>query len=257
MKRRDFLAASGLVTAASLSRWSDAADMPADPKQYLELRQYTFASMDRQSQFDAFLAQAAIPALNKLGIKPVGVFKSDENTDLYVLIPHTSLATVTTANTRLLASTAYQQAGKAVLNSPMDDPIYTGLNSSLLLAFDQCPKVEVPSSVETRVFQMRIYQSHNTVKAKNKIEMFNRGGEIALFRKTGLTPVFFGESLVGTNLPNLTYMVGFDDTETQQKAWDTFVNTDEWKAMSRDPYYSDNVSKITNLQLRPAGSSQI
>ncbi len=258
MKRREFLAASGFAAAAPLSQIAAAADAPTDAKQVLELRQYTFLSQHQQDVFNTFLTTAAIPALNRFGIKPIGVFKmaDDENADLFVLLPHPSLESIATANTQLLASEEYRRAGGAVLNSPMDKPIYTSLNSSLLWSFDKCPRVEVPSQKTSRVFQLRIYQSHNTARAKNKIEMFNRG-EIALFRKTGLLPVFFGETLVGTNMPNLTYMVGFDDTDAQKKAWDTFTATDEWKKMSSDPYYRDNVSKITNLQLKPTSASQI
>jgi len=217
------------------------------------------ASAEKQAVFDTFLAEAAIPALNKLGVGPVGVFKMAEGDDagLWVLLPHASLESVAMANTKMLADEQYQQAGRAVLSCPKDAPAYERLESSLLLGFDQCPKVEVPSRKDTRVFQLRIYESHNTIMAKRKVEMFNEGGEIALFRRTGLNPVFFGESLVGSKMPNLTYMVGFDDAEAQKKAWQTFGGHPEWKAMRSKPYFKNTVSNITNLVLRPAGSSQI
>ncbi len=259
MKRREFLAASCVAGAAGLSGMASAARKPVGSKQYLELRHYELASAEKQKAFDNFLAKAAIPALNRLGIAPVGVFKMAENEDanLWVLIPHNSLESVAGANTKMLADKQYQQAGKAVLNCPKDDPAYERVESSLLLAFDECPKVEVPSKKDSRLFQLRIYESHNTTKAKRKIEMFNKGGEIALFRRTGLKPVFFGESIIGGKIPNLTYMVGFDDTDAQKKAWGTFGGHPEWKKMSTDPYYKDTVSNITNLVLRPTAASQI
>ena len=46
---------------------------------------------------------------------------------------------------------------------------------------------------------------------QKKIEMFNTGGELALFREVGMDPVFFGEALLGTRVPNLTYMLGGRD----------------------------------------------
>jgi hypothetical protein len=180
-----------------------------------------------------------------------------DDAGLWVLLPHPSLESVASANTNILANERYQQAGHTVLNCPKDDPAYQRMESSLLLAFDHCPKVEIPSQKDTRVFQLRIYESHNTVKAKRKIEMFNEGGEIALFRRTGLNPVFFGESLVGGKMPNLTYMVGFDDSDAQKKAWDTFRNHPDWQQLRSRPYFQDTVSNITNLVLRPAVSSQI
>ena len=262
MNRIEFFAASCLAIAALISAGcaeQHRTATGAGSKQYLELRHYEMSSVEQQQTFDHFLADAAIPALGRLGIGPVGVFKmaDNENQDLWVLIPHNSLESVFTTNTIMLADQEYQQAGKAVLNSPKNKPAYKRLQSALLLAFDRCPKVEVPSKKDSRVFQLRIYESHNTTMAKRKIEMFDEAGEIALFRQTGLNPVFFGESIIGGKMPNLTYMVGFDDTDAQKVAWDKFRQHPEWKKMSSDPYFKDAVSNITNLVLRPTASSQI
>lgn len=257
MKRRDFLTVLVLAVAATISACTNE---PSGGKQYLELRHYEFASAEKQKAFEDFLGKAAIPALNKQGIQPVGVFKDTDDKKgpgLWVLIPHNSLESVITANTKMLADKKFTTAGSDVLNSPMKDPVYKRFTSSLLLGFDKCPKVETPTRKAGRLFQLRIYESHNAIKAKRKIEMFNTGGEIDLFRLTGLNPVFFGESITGTKMPNLTYMLGFDDADAQKKAWGAFINRPEWKKISSDPYYVDTVSNITNLVLRPSASSQI
>ena len=228
--------------------------------QFLELRHYEFASADQQAAFGQFLSDAAIPALNRQGISPVGGFQEIEKDKLglYVLLPHPSLASIGTANTLLLADKTYLKAGVAVIESPKQKPGYQRFESTLLLAFDDCPKVEVPTKKATRVFQLRIYESHNTTKAKRKIEMFNEGGgEIAIFRETGLNPVFFGETIAGKLMPNLTYMVGFDDEAAQEAAWSAFRIHPEWKRISKLDYYKGTVSNITNIVLRPAACSQI
>jgi len=87
--------------------------------------------------------------------------------------------------------------------------------------------------------------------------MFNEGGEIAIFKKTGLQPVFFGETLIGPKLPNLTYMLVFDDMVTRDEKWDTFRRDPEWKKLSANPTYKDTVSNITDIILQPARYSQI
>ncbi|MHC5075464.1 MAG: hypothetical protein ACYTFM_03430 [Planctomycetota bacterium] len=99
MKRREFLASSCLA-AVSLSQLAKAADEPTGSRQYLELRHYEIASAEHRKVFDDFLAKAAIPALNHLGVSPVGVFKSveNENYDLWVLAPHNNLESAVTAN---------------------------------------------------------------------------------------------------------------------------------------------------------------
>jgi len=87
--------------------------------------------------------------------------------------------------------------------------------------------------------------------------MFNEGGEIAIFKKTGLQPVFFGETLIGPKLPNLTYMLAFDDMVTRDEKWGTFRSDPEWKELSANPAYKDTVSNITDIILQPARYSQI
>ena len=126
-----------------------------------------------------------------------------------------------------------------------------------MLAFDGASQVEVPTRADTRLFQLRIYESHSTERAKKKVEMFNEGGEIAIFRRCGMPPVFFGEALVGSSLPNLTYMLGFKDEAAMESGWGAFRKDPDWRSLSRDEAYKDTVSNITNLVLRPASSSQI
>jgi hypothetical protein len=263
MKRREFIAASCLAGAVGLSQAVKGVPAPADGKLYLELRQYHFASAEKRDLFDAFLFQAAIPALNRLGVKPVGAFKLETEqkgadiNDLFVLIPHKTLASVATVNTLLLQDADFLAKGSEVLDTPSKkEAVYQRFESSLMLGFDACPGVEVPTKAPERLFQLRIYESHSTPKAKRKVEMFNKG-EIAIFRATGLDPVFFGEALVGVKLPNLTYMVGFENAEAQKAAWDAFRVHPDWKKMSSDPYYKHTVSNITNLVLKPTAASQI
>ena len=87
--------------------------------------------------------------------------------------------------------------------------------------------------------------------------MFNEGGEIDVFRKTGLRPVFFGETLAGPLMPNLTYMLVFDSEESQAEHWDEFRNHPDWLALREDKQYKDTVSNVTDFILRPASFSQI
>ena len=66
--------------------------------------------------------------------------------------------------------------------------------------------------------------------------MFNKG-EIAIFRRAGLTPVFFGETLVGADMPNLTYMLVYEDMAAHDKQWSAFGADPEWKKLSTTPGY--------------------
>ena len=237
-------------------------------KQVIELRTYHFASPEKQSAFEQFLKGVAIPALNRAGVRPVGVFrmlKADnpdlgleaDSTDLLVLLPFPDVATALSLPGVLDMDKEYQDAGQSILRSTKEDPAYTRYESSLLLSFDGIPTIEVPGLADTRILQLRIYESHNADRALRKIEMFNTGGELALFREVGMDPVFFGQAIAGGKLPNLTYMLSFKDDDSRKAAWDKFMKHPAWIKMKDDPKYKDTVSAITNIFLRPAQGSQI
>lgn len=252
------------LVLAGVARRADATV----PQQVLELRTYRFASEQKLQTFAGFLAEAYVPALNRAGVKPVGVFrllKADnpklhleaDELKLTVLLPHDALASALALAERLAADTVLTPQAAATLGTPQKDPLYERFETQLLLGFRACPRVEVPTSAATRVLQLRIYESHNDERALRKIEMFNEGGEIALFRRLGMAPVFFGQSLAGTALPNLTYMLGFASLAAMDAAWAAFLQDPEWARLRIDPRYADTVSRITNLILRPLPGSQI
>lgn len=271
MKRRDFLktslAASTLAGAAAwlAPRSASAADAaPAAGREFYELRLYHLRRGSKQKLFDDFMKNAAIPAMNRAGIGPVGVFNvmtGPDSPTAYVLQPFKSAADFATANDRVRADADYQKLGAEFINAPATDPAYVRVESSLMVAFPGMPRLEVPADIKgksSRVFELRTYESHSKKANQKKIEMFDIG-EIAIFRRAGLWPVFFGETLVGAKLPNLTYLLGYADMAARDKAWGAFGGDPEWRKLSSTPGYTDPeiVSNISNVMLRPAGYSQI
>ena len=129
-----------------------------------------------------------------------------------------------------------------------------------MMAFEAMPRVEAPKPASpSRVFELRTYESHNEGAGLKKIEMFEKGGEIAIFRRVGLTPVFFGRTVIGPSMPNLTYMVTFPDAAARDKAWATFRDDPEWVKLRQTAGYS-NAEILTNITiplLRPTDYSQI
>jgi len=259
MNRREFLATgvAGL-TATNLADGAQAAGNPSQ-RQFLEWRQYHLRTGAKKNMVGDFLKNVGIAALNRIGVKPVGVFTpvyGPSNAKLYVLLVHNSLESVLNASARLLEDKEVQDKGAAFLDATMSEPAYVRFESSLLAAFSHMPKLEAPALKE-RIFELRIYESHSAKMGKRKVQMFNEGGEIAIFKKTGLTPVFFGETIIGPNLPNLNYMLAFKDMVDRDQKWQVFRDDPDWKKLSADPTYRDTVSNITDIILRPTEYSQI
>lgn len=257
MDRRRMLQNTGLITAAALG--GAASSQAADMKQFFELRSYEIESEDQKRAIAEFAGAAAIPALNRIGIEPVGVFEPEEGLGpVYILLPHRSILSFATMGEKLMQDDSLYEKGADFLNAPAASPMYSRIESSLFEAFDGMPKLERPVESEGRIFQLRIYESPSVLTGLKKIEMFNRG-EIEIFRKTGLHPVFFGQAIAGPKMPNLTYMLSFKSMEEQKANWKTFVNHPDWQELKSIPEYADKkiLSNITNIQLKPMACSQI
>ena len=95
---------------------------------------------------------------------------------------------------------------------------------------------------------MRTYESYSELKALKKVAMFN-AGEIAVMQELGLSPVFYGQALVGRDLPHLTYMLCSPDIETHKRNSAAFGMHPVWVRLRTTR------STPTPSRRSPAGSS--
>ena len=273
MNRRDFVSAamaSGgawlAAGAAAGAQGSGAGRAAERTSEYYELRHYRLRRGPGQGIVDAYLRTAALPAWQRAGVGPVGVFSvmiGADNPTFHVLLVHKSFDSIASLPERLAADAEYEKAAAPYLNAEATAPAFVRIESSIMRAFETVPKLELPfgggeAGRRSRIFELRTYESHSEKASKKKIEMFNRG-EIAIFRRAGLTPVFFGETLAGANMPNLTYMLVYEDMAAHDKQWAAFGADPEWKKLSGLAGYgnADIVTNITSVYLRPAAYSQI
>jgi len=264
MQRRTFLQLAGATAGLGLmaiARGDDQPPVDTSKAQTYELRTYHFKTAEKRDAYEKFLGDAAVPALNRLGIQPVGVFtladqKGPEATDLWLFLPHESVQSVIDLEPRLAADTEYQNAGKEILLAGKSDPAFTRFDTQLLYAFASHPRLTPPPKQPDRVFELRQYENPNEERALNKVKMFN-SGEIPLFDRAGMPGVFFGEAFAGPKLPHLTYMVFHENQDAAKKNWAAFGGDPDWQKLKNDPIYLDNVSNIVARFLRPSEASQI
>lgn len=251
MERRDFLGSS-LAAGAGLG-----AQERKEGREFYELRLYHLLIPKREG-FNAFMREGLVPALNRAGIKTVGAFNvmiGPDSPTVYLLIPYPSLDALLATRQRLEADAAYQKA----LQAPAADPLFVRMESSLLEAFESVPRLEVPKK-EARMFELRTYESPTEPAHLKKMEMFTpKLGELEIFRRAGLQPVFFGRTLVGPRLPSFTYMLTYPDMAARTKNWAAFIGDPEWKKLSATPGYTDPeiMTNISNVFLSPAPYSQV
>jgi len=230
---------------------------------YYEIKIYHVDNSVQAERVDSYLKDAYLPALHKAGITSVGVFKpvADDTTFgslIYVFIPYKTISQYLKLPIQLEKDRDYQKAGREFLDAPYDDPPFARYESILLKAFINMPGFMPPvytNPAGERIYELRSYESATEEKAAKKIEMFNKGGEIALFQKLGFNPVFFGEVLLGSHKPNLMYMTSFQDMKTHDEKWVLFRNDPEWEKMSGLEEYKNTVSKADVYLLHPTSYS--
>ena len=257
------LAAAALAGLHQTVPKAKAADTAAGSTQeFYELRVYRLKDAANQKLLDGYLEKAGIPALNRLGAKPVGVFTEIEakgGPAVFVLIPHSSPSAFASTAARLPMDEEYLKAAAEYLAVDKSHAVFDRIDSWLLLAFSGMPKLELPAyckEKKPRVFEMRTYESYSEATALKKVQMFN-SGEIEVMKEVGLGPIFYGQALVGRDLPHLTYMLSGETQEAHKKHFADFVKHPIWNKLKNDPQYADTVSKITSRFLTPTSYSQI
>jgi hypothetical protein len=257
MERRKMLAAMGASALAS----GRAAEMDSTVT-YLELKIWKLHNSAEQQpeRVSDFLEQGLGPALNRAGGKLVGAFANVISQDgpYYVTISQfKSVAAFGDALNALRSDAKYEEQATKLAAGP--GVPFVRLESSLLRCFDKMPQPAVEAaSGHSRIFELRTYESQSFTTLTRKVGMFNNG-EMQIFERLRMRPVFFGETLVGPRQPNLMYMLSYDNLDARDRLWREFGSDPAWQKLKSQPGLSDPeiVQNISNVILRPLAFSPI
>ncbi len=232
---------------------------PPAGQQYYEIKIYRISDPAQATVIDKYLKDAFIPAMHRAGIEKVGVFKPVEADTaygrlIYVFIPYETPDQYFKLATGLENDKVYQSAGKEFLDAPYNNPPFVRYESIFMKAFSYFPQMKVYSFTTPpgeRIYELRSYESATEAKALKKIEMFNEGGEIAIFEKIGSNPVFWGQVLFGSLKPRLMYLTTYADMKSHDEHWLAFRNSPEWKTLSSMEEYRNTTSKTKAFLCHP------
>lgn len=253
---RIFLVCLSLISLFLIIAW---ATPKKTQRTFYQLTVYHYNNQAQEKVLDNYLQLALLPALHRMQIKEVGVFKSMANDTskakmLYVLIPVKSLDIVPTMADKLAADKDYQASGNSYINAVYTEPPYTRIEKILLQSFAMAPQLKVPklsAAKKDRVYELRSYESATEKIFRNKVHMFNEGDEIGLFAKLNFNAIFYSEVIAGSKMPNLMYMTSFESMKDRDAHWKTFGSDPIWKKLSTMTEYQNNVSHIDITFLRP------
>jgi len=177
-----------------------------------------------------------------------------------VLIPFRSLDEFEKLDATLEKDKQYYEDGKDYIDATFDNPPYVRIEKTLLKAFSKMPNLAVPdlkSPVTERIYELRSYEGYTEKIYRNKVQMFNAGDEVGLFKRLGFSAVFYGEVISGSTMPNLMYLTTFENQTSRDEHWKAFGEDPQWKKLVAMPEYQHNVSKNVTLFFKPTAYSDI
>jgi hypothetical protein len=234
-------------------------------REFYQLKVYNFSDRSQEDRLDKYLKDAYLPALHRAGINTVGVFKpvessGDHGKKIYVLVPFQTMDQFVRIDDVLEKDQQYITAGKSYIEARFDNPPYDRIESYLMRAFKDMPRLRVPGHSTPpgdRIYELRSYESATEDLYKRKVHMFNEGGEINIFEKLNFNAVFYGEVLSGSSMPNLIYMTTFPDMKTRDEYWGIFRADPDWDVLKVVEYYNNTVSRNNTFLLHPTDYSDI
>ena len=230
---------------------------------FYQIQVYRLNSKAQETRTDNFLKMAYLPALHRAGIKTAGVFKpiaSDtiSGNQIIVWLPLTSPDQLDKLQSTLAKDAVYQTAGADFLNAPFDNVPFQRKESILLKAFPEAPAFFIPkhkTKPSDRIYELRSYEGPTENLFRQKVKMFNQGGEIKIFKSLDFNAVFYAEVISGSTMPNLMYLTTFADMAAHDAHWDAFRNHPDWKKLSALSEYQHTVSKSVKMLLYPTDYS--
>ncbi|MDO5308074.1 MAG: NIPSNAP family protein [Planctomycetia bacterium] len=280
MERRDFITSAvvgGLAATATTARADliipgrTRTERRARPvgevveekqdSSYILLEFFYAETLEKRNVLAKHFDAELIPLRQSLGFSNIGVFTfhdelmANERGD-YGKYANAVFVAQETYSSELLLNYQKLSAKNAPVFNLSDDLEFVDEEIIALKSFVSQPHIDKPNSNPERLLQLRTYNSPNYERNVKKEGMFE-DGELDLFRRCGMAPVFFGSALFGSWAPNVTYMLSFPSDEARREGWSKFVNSEEWKKMSKDEQYARTATRIRNIFLVPTENSQI
>jgi len=207
-----------------------------------------------------WLEKRAMPLWQKHKFGPVGVFTVDIGPHIpavFFIRIYASLADRQAVWTSLRADPDWDAA---VVDLEKDGPAFHREDMILLNSTPFSPPIKParPGDATRKLFELRTYECPTWRQLGYLHDRF-AGGEIELFHKSGIHPLFYGDTLTGPNQPNMIYMVPYESYPARDKAWAAFRDDPEWTKLRDESIRKGGeiVRNISNIMMSPAGFSMI
>jgi hypothetical protein len=214
-----------------MSALDEAQTSPAAKKTGVYLLETFYLKQGTQpARIHEYLSKAALPALSKVHSGPKIVLEGlvvPHTPQVVVILGFQSIEEFWGVRAKLNADRELEKAFEAWQAGA--EPPFEQQTNALLEATDYSPEVVPldPPPQTPRIFELRVYHSPTYRQLKALHERF-AGPEIRIFHRVGVHPILYTSTVIGPNMPNLTYVIPFADLAAREKAWNAFGADPEW-----------------------------
>lgn len=246
MMRRSFLQAVGAAGVAGAS-----ADSGAARTRFYTLESSLMENGDQVARLHDFMSHAFVPAARKVHTGPMLFLEAlvaQHVPQVAVVMGFSSASDALSLNTRLHQQEGYTAAVEKWESGP--NPPFEQTTSTLLEATGYSPEIAAGESAkQPRIFELRTYHSP-TWRQLGALHQRFASREIPIFHRNGIHPVFYTSTVFGANLPNLTYLIPFDDLAAREKAWSAFGADAEWVKVRKESVAKDGeIASVIQITL--------
>ena len=235
-----------------------SANPKATPREFYLIKIYHCTTQSQLNHIDAYLEKTYLPFLHNNGINKVGVFApimNDTSADkrIFVWVPLKNLNQLDVLDQVYEKLDPFGDDALIHLDNKDSSLPYTRIESILTKAFKLQPQFEKSSDLvksNNRVFEYRSYESPTEEMHLRKVNMFNEGQEIEIFKRLNFNAIFYSKALVGARTPNLIYMTSFNDMNDRNAHWDAFKQDPTWKKISVAKEYLKIVNRNETILMK-------
>lgn len=246
MDRRTFvetLGGMGMVTASGA-----AAEKS---RRVFLLEQFILKNGAQPARIHDYLSKGPVPAVSRVHSGPIIVLEAlvaAHMPQVAMIQGFDSIAQIFSLRQKLAGDKSLTGAFENWERG--EEPPYESCSISLLEATDYCPEVKAdPARKTPRIFELRTYHSPTWRQLAALHERF-AGPEIRIFHRVGVHPILYTQTLFGQQMPNLTYLIPFDNLAEREKAWAAFGADPEWvKVRAESIAKHGQISSVIQMSL--------
>jgi len=251
MDRRHFFTSMGsLAAAAPLVRSEEGKKT-----RYYVLEQFFLKNGSQPQRMQEFYSKSVVPALGRVHTGPklfLEALVAPHMPQVAVILGYESLDQIMDVQARVMQDPELAKAWRG-WELAAEQP-FESQSNTLLRAAGYSPELAATGRETPRLFELRVYHSPSWNHLFALHERF-AGPETKIFHRCGIHPVLYASTLFGQNVPNLTYVIPFENLAEREQAWAKFSADPEWiKVRKESVEKSGQVTSVIQISLYKAAA---